>query len=113
MSAEAWPTEAAATAAVEAVARKAYEDQRRATVEETRIAIELFPDWDHIGPVVQLQWRERVLPLVWATIAALPDPRFATWTEGYAAGRSDGIYEEVGFGPNPSYPHENPYPSGL
>lgn len=112
-AAEAWPTEAAATAAVDAVARKAFDDARQATAEATRIPIEKYADWEHCGPVVQLQWRERVLPLVWATIAALPDPRHAAWAEGNAAGRSDGIYEEVGFGPNPSYPHENPYPSGL
>lgn len=97
---EAWPTEAAATAAVEAVARKAFEDARTETAEATKIPIERYADWEHAGAVVQLQWRQRVLPLVWATIEALPDPRYLVFEEGYEAGRTHST-------------KGNPYPSGL
>lgn len=110
-NAETWPTEDAATKAVDAVARKAFDEARQATAEATRIPIEKYADWDNAGPVVQLQWRERVLPLVWATIEALPDPRHGAWVEGYTDGYGDGGFDAAGSG---EYEYaENPYPSGL
>jgi hypothetical protein len=41
-----------------------------------------------------------VLPMVWAAISALPDPRHAAFERGYAAGR---VHSTAG----------NPYPSGV
>ena len=113
MSAEAWPTEAAATKAVDAAARRAFEDSRRETAEATGIPLERYADWDDIGKVVQRQWRERVLSTVWAALSSLPDPRHTAWTLGYVAGQSDGAFEAAGSGEDVVYPHENPYPTGL
>lgn len=101
---EAWPTEAAATKAVEAVARKAFEDSRAEVARQTGIDSDLYPSWDDAGPVIQHQWRDRVLPLVWATIEALPDPRHAAWAEGAASTDYDfesGNVEKI---------CDNPYP---
>jgi len=100
----AWPLESDATVAVAAAARKLF-DIGRAEIQAT-----LRPDassslstWEEIGPVGQLQFREAVLPTVWAALEALPDPRRSAWTEGHVAGREDERldYEE---------PTENPYP---
>lgn len=109
---EAWPTEHAATVAVDAAARAAYE----ADVEQRR---KVFPPgvrfrtWEQYPADKKLEIRQAVLPIVWAALAALPDPRHGAWAEGREAGYDDAMYEERGVGPYPAYPHKNPYPSGL
>lgn len=82
---EQWPTEAAATAAVDAVAKKMYEQQAESAGYD-------LPSWEDADPMVQLRAREAVLPLVWQVIAALPDPRYVAWEEGNAAGDVDNPY---------------------
>lgn len=112
MNAEAWPTEAAATAAVEAAAKKAYDME----VEVRRHAFPpgvIFREWEQIEPAQKIRLRVAVLPLVWAALGAVPDPRHVAWAEGREAGHADAMYEERGTGANSTYPHENPYPSGL
>lgn len=99
MSAEAWPTEVAATAAVEAAARKTYEDGIAARAQVYPDGVELT-SWDDLHAVGKLEVRNAVLPIVWAALAALPDPRYAVFEEGYAAGRTHST-------------EGNPYPSGL
>ena len=80
MSAEPWPTEAAATVAVEAVAKKFYDQRGYDAL------------WEDADPLVKHRVRESVLPLVWDVIAALPDPRYVAWAEGNAAGDVDNPY---------------------
>lgn len=103
MTAEKWPTEAAATAAVDVAARKAHE------IELTRVRglipptqHHLLPEWEQLGSMDQLALRERVLPLVWAALEALPDPRFGAWQAGKNAAMNS----------HPSHWNhlENPYP---
>lgn len=109
-----WPTEDLATKAVDTAARAAFEFQRVESAKSTGIPAERYSDWDGIGRVVQLQWRQQVLPIVWAALTDLPDPRYAAFEEGRAAGSSDTAFESEGYGTPPSsYPHENPYPSGI
>lgn len=110
MTAEAWPTEAAATVAVEAAARKAYEDTLNDY--QSRHGGKVTP-WEQATPALKLSWRDHVLPVVWAALQALPDPRYAAWEEGREGGYDDAMYEERGVGANSEYPHKNPYPSGL
>lgn len=105
MAAEAWPTEDLATKAVDAAARDAFERFKEA---DGGITL----DWDDLDAVTKLRFRESVLPIVWAALTSLPDPRYAAWEEGKIAGADDAMYEERGVGPYPDYPHENPYPSG-
>lgn len=100
MSAEPWPTEDAATKAVDAAARAYYDEQIKAR-REVFPPSAVFPTFDELEPEVRLGLREGVLPLVWAAVAALPDPRYATWTEGVIAG-GNGLDTT-----------DNPYPSGL
>lgn len=100
MSAEAWPTEAAATAAVEAAARKVYEisvaNHREVAPPDTQ-----FAEYDDLDPMLKLAYREAALPTVWAALQALPDPRHAAWEQGYIAA-DNGRSEDA-----------SPYPSGL
>ena len=104
---ESWPTEEAATKAVNAAAREVYERLRQARMGDA-------PTWDVLDAPTKLPFREAVLPTVWAALTALPDPRYAAWEEGYAGGISDAAFECEGYGTPPTpYPHENPYPSGL
>lgn len=94
MSAEQWPTEAAATAAVEALAEKLFSGQRPGQ------------SWADADPLVKHHIRESVLPLVWDVINVLPDPRHAAWEEGWSAGESHDRLVANG------YPmRENPYPA--
>jgi len=100
----AWPLESDATVAVAAAARKLF-DISRAEIQAT-----LRPDassslstWEEIGPVGQLQFREAVLPTVWAALEALPDPRRAAWAEGYHVGVMDEFKGRAEAA-------ENPYP---
>lgn len=98
MSAEAWPTEEMATRAVEAAARKVYEGQEPEPG--------LLP-WEKVPPLAKNQIKNAVLPLVWAALTDLPDPRYAAWEEGLASAyfdfESGAIESEV----------DNPYPSGV
>lgn len=106
-AAEAWPTEDLATKAVDAGARASYERAVANYADEV-------PSWADLDPIQKLALRESVLPLIWAALTDLPDPRYAAWEEGRAAGSSDTAFESEGYGTPPSsYPHENPYPSGL
>jgi hypothetical protein len=93
-TAESWPTEDAATGAVDAAARDAW----------TRFAATKSwdgnpPGFDDLDATVQLQFREVVLPAVWAALTALPDPRYAAWEQGRTAGE---IFQGIA---------ENPYPA--
>lgn len=100
-NAEPWPTEDAATKAVDAAARRAWEVDvaKRRTVFPPGMK---FPDFDDLEPTQKLEIRNAVLPLVWAALTALPDPRYAAFEQGAEAGQAWGA----------NYA-ENPYPSGL
>lgn len=102
-----WPTEDAATKAVDAAARKAHEESRREVAEATRIPIERYSTWDEAGPIVQNQWRQRVLPIVWAALTALTDPRYPAWNEGYAYA----WWAQTGTKGAEPGPTANPYPA--
>lgn len=93
MTAEAWPTEDAATKAVDAAARKAYEDRvarlRRRIPEKVQAELGPRTEWVDLPPEIALDWREQVLPIVWAALEALPDPRRAAWELGYQQAVAD------------------------
>jgi hypothetical protein len=91
---EPWPTEEAATAAVDAVARKVYEQQFPPGSQ--------FPTFDELPANDKVTVRNSVLPLVWTALEALPDPRYAAWEQGLQAGIS-----------TTSAQFSNPYSSGL
>lgn len=100
-----WPRESDATVAVEAAAKAAWEASTPASL----IGIPL--KWDELSPLDKSTIRNTVLPLVWAALSALPDPRYGAWNEGYHAGYEDGGFDEGGYG---AYEYAvNPYPSGL
>lgn len=84
-----WPTEDMATKALEAAARKLYNDQASEDPGS--------PSYDELSPVSKNEIKVALLPAVWAALEALPDPRFTAWEQGYQAVDSN----------------ENPYPSGL
>lgn len=105
MSAEPWPTEEAATKAVEAAARKVYETD----LENSRQVFPpgvVFATWEQLSPNKRLEIRQQVLPVVWAALEALSDPRHAAWANGYHAGVMDEFRSEADSS-------DNPYPSGL
>lgn len=104
-AAEAWPTEDLATKAVDAAAKDLFQ----------RSNPKALTSWEDLDAGVKLEIRSAVLPVVWAALTDLPDPRYAAWTEGHIAGSSDGAFEASGSGDIEGlvYPHENPYPSGL
>lgn len=108
MTAEAWPTEDAATRAVDGAARKAYEDRaarlRRRIPEKVQAELGPRTEWVDLPPEIAIDWREQVLPIVWAALEALPDPRHGAWTEGYHAGSLDEFAKSV---PDAT---TNPYP---
>lgn len=79
-NAEPWPTEAAATAAVDAAARRQYELAKH----------DDWPAWKDLNPVHQLNIRDTVLQVVWAALTALPDPRYAAWEAGATSVELDG-----------------------
>lgn len=64
------PTEYEGQIAIDAAAKKAYED-----LEGRRSAIEnRFPTlWEQLPLAEQNQWRDAVLQIVWAALLALPD----------------------------------------
>ena len=94
-----WPTEDAATKAVDAAARKLRELHKKTMPPSA-------PDFDDMPPTVQLEYREMVLPLVWAALASLPDPRYAAWAEGLAHGQRPGVVAAVAHLDNPYTPGE-------
>lgn len=103
-----------ATLAIDAAARELFAQQRKMTLDILPPgASDRLSDWDGIGPVQQLQWRQNVLLVVRAALGALPDQRRAAWAEGYMAGSSDGAFEASGSGRIEGlvYPHINPYPA--
>lgn len=88
-------SESEATAAVEAAARKVYEENAKgynATME--RVGLPGQPSWDDANPLTKNQYREAVLPIVWAALEALPDRSRGLWLEGYYA-HDCGIREEA------------------
>jgi len=87
-----WPTSAAATAALKAAARKAYENPDPE-----------FPDYDDLPEPVRRQVEEDLLPLIWAALQAVSDPRYAAWEQGYSKGSSAIWNGET----------TNPYSSGV
>lgn len=95
-----WVNEAAMTAALDAAARKAWElsceERAKSYPPGTR-----FPDYDELLPMAKHRFAEQVMPIVWAALSALPDPRYAVWEEGYVAGVASPEADT------------NPYPSGL
>lgn len=97
-NAEPWPTEDAATKAVDAAARDAYERYRRT------LAPREAPEFDELEANVRLHFREVVLPTVWAALTALPDPRYAAFEQGAASVEYAGGGVTYG---------DNPYSSGL
>lgn len=93
--AESWPTEALATEAVDSAARKVYTDWATDAHENVGVVL---PSYNELGPTQKLQYRHSVLPIVWAALTSLPDPRYAAWEEGRAAGLTA---------------TDNPYSSGI
>lgn len=65
------PSEAEATIAVDAAARKAWDLQREALRDQGYAT----PEFDALAPTEQLRVREQVLPLVWAALEATTRPR--------------------------------------
>lgn len=108
MKLEAWPTEGMATKAVEAAAQ-----QLHARIQEIRA--KAFPNgvamesWADASPVDKNNRRQDVLPLVWAALEALPDPRHGAWNEGHYSGYAEAVSDEGGDTP-PGVSFENPYP---
>jgi hypothetical protein len=84
-------SEQEATAAVTAAARKLFEDQAAVLLD---VPVEELPPtarFDARPPLEQNHYRETVLPIVWAALEALPDPRRGAWFEGYHAGTLLGV----------------------
>lgn len=107
MTAEQWPTSGSATAALKAAAVKAYEASVRGQARDAALITNVpyeepeIPPYDGLPERVRRSLEEELLPIVWAALAALPDPRYAAWEAGYIAadnGRDESI---------------NPYPSGA
>lgn len=97
MTAEAWPTEDAATKAVDAAARAAYEAGVKAR-REVFPPSATFPEFDELSANEKVTVKNGVLPWVWAALEALPDPRHGAWVEG--------LYCSLRHG----YEDDNPYP---
>lgn len=84
-----------ATIAVEAAACKVYEANREAAAESLRRSgiLPTAPHWEKLSPLAQNEFRNAVLPVVWAALEALPDNRRDVWLAGYDNGsRSDGLF---------------------
>ena len=88
-------SEQEATAAVDAAARKFYEDQAAVLLDVLVDDLPQSARFDARPPLEQNHYREVVLPIVWAALEALPDPRRSAWLEGYRAGQSDWITTEA------------------
>lgn len=67
------PSEAEATIAVDAAARKAWDLQREALRDQGYAT----PEFDALAPAEKLRVREQVLPFVWAALEALERPDLA------------------------------------
>lgn len=83
MSAD-WPREGDATVALEAAARKVYESSRQPS----------DPAWRDLLPGSQNAIKSSLLPIVWAALDALPDPRRGAWLEGYLTADNGGDVSE-------------------
>lgn len=78
-----------ATIAVEAAARKVWETNSEgynATMERAGLPPALAWDDPNMNPLTKNEYRNAVLPIVWATLEALPDHRRDIWLAGYDAG---------------------------
>ena len=92
-------SEASLTKAVTAAARQQFEEgwkqaAQALTVSGNFDAADKLAQWDDISLHQQNQWRQLVLPIVWAATQALPDERRGLWLEGYTA-HSSGISDEA------------------
>lgn len=89
---EQWPTEAMATAALDAAAKKVYEINNP----------NALATWDEAPIEVKNVVRQALLSVVWAALAALPDPRRGAWFAG----------KHAAVNAHPSWWNtlENPYP---
>lgn len=94
-----WPREGDATVAVDAAARKAFENMMAERAKAYPEGV-VMPTWDDLDATDKLKVREGVLDIVWAALSALPDPRHMTWLEGLYCGLRQG------------YEDDNPYPNG-
>lgn len=98
---EAWPTEDAATKAVDAAAKASYDEAVKLRASHLPSGADELKPWEDLHPMVQLEFRRAVLGPVWAALKALPDPRHVAWAQGYLRADNGGDFDE------------NPYPSGL
>lgn len=98
MSAEAWPTEAAATAALDAAAKAEWERAHaRAEVPA--------PPWEDAPIAMKNQIRNALLVIVWDALKGLPDPRRGPWSEGFSHGQIHPESAEAYL--------DNPYPASV
>ena len=75
----AWPRESDATVALHAAAAKAW-DLNRGALPPSMSEVA----FDELPKVTQHEIKNSVLAVVWAALAALPDPRREAWAEGLA-----------------------------
>lgn len=75
-----------ATEAVEAAARKAFEEGRREAANLLPVPVaDRLDQWDELSPLLKRQWGELVMPIVWAALEAVPDQRHEAWLVGHLA----------------------------
>lgn len=102
------PTEQEATAAVDAAAR-AVHDSYRAASEQRGVPAPM--EYDDLPPLAKNQYREQVLPVVWAALSALPDRhpglRYTGWMlverDAFEEVRGDPDGQVVGYDPIDGY----------
>lgn len=87
--------ESDATLAVASAAKSVYETNRAASAETfRRSGLPEQKSWEELDPLTQNTFRNAVLPIVWATLEAIPDRDRGLWLEGYYA-HECGIHEEA------------------
>lgn len=91
------------TVATYAAAEHAYNEQVKQAREILPPAAgAALPTWDEVDQGVKNGIVDAVIPIVWAVLTALPEPRYGAWVEGFVAAKSG---EDV--------IDDNPYPSGA
>lgn len=94
--------------AVKAGAAAMYAQQRKALIHKAGADPEGWPeDFADLDPETRNRIVDVAIPIVWAALTALPDPRYAAWEEGLASADYD--FEKGAIVPTT----ENPYPSGV